>query len=96
MKSPDLSPDELELVKRTMSHFLRDPDYATGEERGHSFRKLRFGQPLPLEIVLRDWCTSADEGRGSRALNGGDCFRIYKRLFEKGNEVSRRRRGRRR
>jgi hypothetical protein len=79
-----LSADELALVKSTMGHFLANPDYATGEERGLTFDRLQYGTPLPMELVLRDWCTSLDEGRGGMSSLEGDCYAIYLKLYESG------------
>jgi hypothetical protein len=77
-----LTHDEVELLRRTISHFLRDPDYATGEERGRSFRTLEFGQALPLEIVIRDWRTELDGGTGGRVERNGDSYSIYLKIYE--------------
>lgn len=79
-----LSQDDLDLVKKTLDHFFQDPDYATGEEQGLTFEELSFGDPLPFEIVLRDWNTSLNNGKGGRELNNGDCYRIYKIIHEEG------------
>ena len=77
-----LTHDEVELLRRTISHFSRDPDYATGEETGRSFRTLEFGQALPLEIVIRDWRTELDDGTGGREERNGDCYGSYLKLDE--------------
>lgn len=77
-----LSLEEIVAVRRTIGHFMQHPDYATGEETGRTFRKLACGQPLPLEIVLRDWQTGMDERRGGRDLRNGDCYRIYLKVYE--------------
>jgi hypothetical protein len=82
-----LTPDELQLLKRTISHFLKDPDYATGEETGRSFRTLEFGHPLPLEVVIRDWRAELNEGPGGRDQRNGDCFSIYVKLYEAGDGI---------
>jgi hypothetical protein len=82
MDIQDLTEEQRVRIKRTLDHFLKNPDYATGDETGYSFESLEFGQALPMEIVLRDWNTKADDGRGSRILNGGDCYDIYKLLYE--------------
>jgi len=79
-----VSRQELALIKRTLTHFLRNPDSATGTETGLTFDKLELGQPLPLEIVLRDWNTALNDGRGKRAHHGGNCYEIYKTLYESG------------
>jgi hypothetical protein len=73
---------EVDLLRRTIGHFLRDPDYATGEETGRSFQTLEFGQPLPLELVIRDWRTELDDGTGGREYRNGDCYPIYLKLYE--------------
>src|ERR1035437_3067070 len=77
-----LTPDEVALLRRTIGHFLSDPDYATGKEKGRSFRKLQFGQALPLEIVIRDWKTELDDGTGGRVERNGDCYSIYLKVYE--------------
>jgi len=79
-----LSPEELALLKRTLQHFLRKPDYATGTESGLTFDKLEHGQPLPLEIVIRDWSTALNGGGSRQTQNGGDCYEIYTKLYESG------------
>ncbi|HXN48165.1 MAG TPA: hypothetical protein VN893_16070 [Bryobacteraceae bacterium] len=79
-----LTPNELQLLKQTITHFLQNPDYATGEETGRTFRSLKFGQPLPLEIVIRDWRTDLNEGTGGRDERNGDCFKTYIELCEAG------------
>src|SRR5436305_378041 len=77
-----LTQGELELLRRTIHHFLQDPDYATGDETGHTFRTLEFGQALPLELVIRDWKTAADGGTGGREYRNGDCYALYLKLYE--------------
>jgi hypothetical protein len=77
-----LTHDDVSLLRRTISHFLRHPDYATGEETGRSFRTLEFGHPLPLEIVIRDWRTELDDGTGGRDERNGDCYSIYLKVYE--------------
>ena len=49
-----LPPEELALAKATLVHFLNDPDYATGDETGLSFKKT---------VV---WPTSTIESRSAR------------------------------
>ena len=82
-----LNADELKLVKKTMTNFLENPDYATGGEEGLTFDTLKFGQPLPMEIVLRDWKTELNEGTGGREYRAGDCFEIYKKLYKGDIEI---------
>ena len=79
-----LSDHELARVQKTVLNFLQNPDYATGEEQGRSFERLSVGETLPLEIVLRDWNTRLNNGRGGRQRNKGDCYSIYKVLYEDG------------
>lgn len=81
-----LSEEEWARLKRTLEHFQSEPDFATGEERGMSFDRLEFGQKLPLEIVLRDWRTDLDEGKGDRAYFDGTCFDIWVKLNRAGIE----------
>lgn len=79
-----LTPEELAHVKRTMEHFLRHPDYATGEERGLTFEQLQYGEPIPMELVLRDWRSADHNGQGKRVYMQGDCYPIYVKLYETG------------
>ena len=82
-----LNADEIRLVKKTMTNFFENPDYATGEEEGLSFDTLEFGQPLPMEVVLRDWRVELNEGTGGRKFRAGDCFEIYVKLYEGDIEI---------
>ena|SRR5579871_6481004 len=75
---------EIEQLRRTISHVLHHPDYATGEEVGRSFHTLEFGQPLPLEIVIRDWRTELEDGTGGREEGNCDCYSTYPKLYEGG------------
>lgn len=77
-----LMPAELDRLRKTLRHFLNDPDYATGDEQGLSFDQLEFGQALPLEIVIRDWKTELNGGSGGRETRSGDCYDIYLKLYE--------------
>ena len=71
-----------------MKHFLDNPDYATGEEEGVSFSSVSFGDPLPLEIVIRDWVKELEGGTGGLNYKKGDCFLIYKKLYEKEKNIN--------
>lgn len=77
-----LTAEEVALVRRTLDHFLADPDYAEGDETGVSFGLLAFGSPLPMEIVLRDWRIDQADGSGGREVRQGDCYVIYTKLYE--------------
>lgn len=79
-----LTPEEQDRFKRTLEHFLSHPDYATGDEQGLTFEKVTFGQPLPLEVVVRDWRTALNNGTGGRVYRQGDCYAIYEKLYESG------------
>lgn len=79
-----LTASERGRLRSTIIQFLRSPDYAIGDETGHSFETLEFGQPLPLEVVIRDWRTDLNDGTGGRDYRKGDCFDIYVKLYETG------------
>ena len=54
-----------------LTHFLSDPDYASGKG------KISFGSALGLSSVLRSYDCTLNDGDGGVKSNKGDCRNIY-------------------
>ena len=78
-KSVGMPREIRKLAKKTIEHFLQDPDYSKGAPSGG----YTFGSPKRLKLVLRDYSISLNNGEGGYKTRRGDCNKIQK-LIERG------------
>jgi len=67
--------DYCRLAKKTLTHFLSDPDYASGNSK-----KVSSGFALGLGSVLSSYDCTLNDGDGGLKSEKGDCRKIFQAI----------------